>query len=62
MFGLNEEQVNKAGQILAVVGKDWRELVAGSEGFLTAKDRAGLLCQNVVWGEMDSMVSTPPFI
>lgn len=61
MFGLKEEQLSRAGQILATVSKDWRELVVGSEGYLTSKDRAGLLCHNVVWGEMDSMVSTIQF-
>ena len=34
---------------------EWRELTAGSEGFLTG-GRRGLEGQKVVWGEMDSFV------
>lgn len=54
-FGLLPEQVRRAGNILEVVSRDWRDLVAGSEGFLTGQDRAGLEEHRVVWGEMDSM-------
>lgn len=56
IFGLKPEQVWRAGYILDVLAKEWRDLLAGSEGFLTGKNRAGLERQNVVWGEMDSMV------
>ena len=35
---------------------NWKCLVAGSEGYLTGKRRAGLEGQQVVWGEMDTMV------
>lgn len=45
-------QVEEAGLILKEIARDWRELVAGSEGFLTGKTRRGLHRQNVVWGEM----------
>lgn len=41
---------------MKVVATDWRELVVGSEGFLTGRGREGLKGQEVVWGEMDSMV------
>ncbi|EER24279.1 hypothetical protein CPC735_056490 [Coccidioides posadasii C735 delta SOWgp] len=51
-FGLQPEQVRAAGDILKQVTRDWRELVAGSEGFLTGEDRRGLFRHNVVWGEM----------
>jgi len=44
-----------AGETLQVHGRDWRNLVAGSEGYLTEKERAGLHRQAVVWGEQDSM-------
>lgn len=54
-FGLSTEQLDHASRILRQVGKDWRELVAGSEGFLTSKGRRGLHRHSVVWGEMDSM-------
>ncbi|KIX01744.1 uncharacterized protein Z518_09470 [Rhinocladiella mackenziei CBS 650.93] len=54
-FGMSESLVNEAAQILQILGRDWRELVAGSEGYLTDPKRAGLHRQNVVWGEQDSM-------
>jgi hypothetical protein len=56
MFGLEPPQVAEAGSILEVLAKDWRELVAGSEGFLTAEGRRGLWRHEVCWGDMDSMV------
>lgn len=52
MFGINGEQTAEAGNILAEMNNDWRELVAGSEGFLTGKQYRGLYRQEVVWGEM----------
>lgn len=39
---------------MRVVTRDWRELVAGSEGFLTGNGRAGFEGREVVWGEMVS--------
>ncbi|KIW20182.1 hypothetical protein PV08_00757 [Exophiala spinifera] len=54
-FGMPESLVDEAGRILRVLGRDWRELVAGSEGYLTDPKRAGLHRQNIVWGEQDSM-------
>ncbi|EMD00101.1 hypothetical protein BAUCODRAFT_40694, partial [Baudoinia panamericana UAMH 10762] len=54
-FGLDPQQTDKAGRILKQLALDWRELVAGSEGFLTDPQRRGLFRQEVVWGEMDSM-------
>jgi hypothetical protein len=57
MFGMDATQTQKAAEICEVLGRDWRELLAGSEGFLTGEKRAGLLRHKVVWGEMDSMVS-----
>lgn len=56
LFGLKPHQTDHAGHILQEIARDWRELVAGSEGFLTSKDRRGMFRQEVVWGEMDSMV------
>jgi hypothetical protein len=58
-FGMQAGQVARAGAVLETVAKDWRELVAGSEGFLTSEDRRGFYRHAVVWGEMDSMVSSP---
>lgn len=54
-FGMSGPLVDEAGKVLQVLGTDWRNLVAGSEGFLTDKDRAGLHRQSIVWGEQDSM-------
>ncbi|KAF2174743.1 hypothetical protein K469DRAFT_770461 [Zopfia rhizophila CBS 207.26] len=52
MFGLSSEQTEEAGSILQEIVLDWRELIGGSEGFLTGKNRRGLYRQEVVWGEM----------
>lgn len=54
IFGLKQEQVDEAGDILRVVAREWRELVAGSEGFLTGRRRAGAEGKEVVWGDMVS--------
>lgn len=56
IFGLSQEQTRKAGELLKILGEEWRELVAGREGYLTGRKRAGLRRQKVVWGEMDCMV------
>lgn len=56
MWGLNSEQTKEAGAILKQISRDWRELLAGSEGFLTSKQRRSTFRQQVVWGEQDSMV------
>jgi len=55
LFGLQPEQVNRAAEVLKVIAWDWKDLVAGSEGFLTSKDKAGLIGHRVSWGEMDSL-------
>ncbi|GAM82360.1 hypothetical protein ANO11243_003390 [Dothideomycetidae sp. 11243] len=54
-FGTTEAQTRDATEVLRAVASDWRELMAGSEGFLTGSDRRGLYRQSVVWGDMDSM-------
>ena len=56
-FGLRKEQVDEAGNILRFVARDWRELVAGSEGYLTGRGRAGFEGREVEWGEMVSDMS-----
>src|SRR5277367_172559 len=43
IFGLNEEQARKAGSVLKALGSEWRDLIAGREGFLVERKRAGLL-------------------
>jgi hypothetical protein len=52
MFGLKPTQIDEAGKILNQLARDWRELIAGSEGFLTDEKRRALYRHNVVWGEM----------
>lgn len=54
-FGMKEELVDEAGQILEEVSRDWRSLVAGTEGYLIDPRRAGLHRHDIVWGEQDSM-------
>jgi hypothetical protein len=53
MFGLKPPQVKEAGNILQRIARDWRELIAGSEGYLTDEQRRGLYRQTVAWGEMN---------
>lgn len=57
-WGLSHGQLEKAGSIMKVIARDWRELVVGSEGFLTGKGREGLRRHEISWGQMDSMVCT----
>lgn len=52
MFGLWPDQDRDAGHILQQLARDWRELVAGSEGYLTGEKYRGVFRQNVAWGEM----------
>ena len=51
---MSDYQVDEAVDILRIVAKDWRDLLAGSEGFLTGKGRAGFEGREVVWGDMVS--------
>ncbi|EGE03020.1 hypothetical protein TEQG_02057 [Trichophyton equinum CBS 127.97] len=51
-FGMKQDLVPVAGGVLEEIARDWRELVAGSEGFLTGEKYCGLHRHNVVWGEM----------
>ena len=55
-FGLTTPQMALAGSILEEIASDWRELVAGSEGYLTSPTRRSLHRWPVAWGEQDSMV------
>jgi hypothetical protein len=55
-FGLTPQQVQEAGSILKEITNDWRELLAGSEGFLTGTERRGLFKHEIAWGEMVSAV------
>ena len=58
IFGCSPAQVSDAGVVLRALATEWRELTAGSEGYLTG-GRRGLEDHKVVWGEMDSFVSEP---
>jgi hypothetical protein len=55
-FGLTPPQMALAGSILEEIADNWRELVAGSEGYLTSPIRRSLHRWPVAWGEQDSMV------
>ncbi|OJI86706.1 hypothetical protein ASPTUDRAFT_53850 [Aspergillus tubingensis CBS 134.48] len=57
MFGLKPSQIKEAGEILQQIARDWRELIAGSEGYLTDETRRGLFQQSVAWGEMHGHVN-----
>lgn len=52
---MNQQQTRKASEVCKILAEEWRDLVAGREGFLVSPKRAGLVRQGVVWGEMDSM-------
>ena len=56
MFGCNKEQVREAGSIAEELALNWREIIAGSEGFLTTEGRRGVFKRQIEWGEQDSMV------
>lgn len=62
LFGLKPAQIDEAGGILSIVARDWRGLIAGSEGFLVGKGRAGLEGHKVVWGDMVRFPGTCPSI
>ena len=61
MFGLSNPQIDVAGGILKDATCDWRQLVGGSEGYLTGPGRAGFEKRDVIWGEMDVMVGSQRF-
>lgn len=54
-FGLKPEQTVEAGSILEEISRNWRQLVAGSEGYLTGPKRRSMFRRPVAWGDMDSM-------
>ncbi|KAH8595515.1 thioesterase-like superfamily-domain-containing protein [Bisporella sp. PMI_857] len=55
MFGLPPPLTTLAARALRILSTEWRSLISGHEGFLSAPKYAGLLRHKVVWGEMDSM-------
>ncbi|KAH6641363.1 thioesterase-like superfamily-domain-containing protein [Chaetomium tenue] len=52
-FGCNAQQVSQAAAVLRVIAAEWRDLLAGAEGFLTG-GRRGLEAREIAWGEMDT--------
>ncbi|KAK5087956.1 hypothetical protein LTR05_002172 [Lithohypha guttulata] len=54
-FGMNDAQVNQAGALLVEVARDWKTLLAGSEGYLTSRQRAGITSTLIEWGHQDAM-------
>lgn len=58
MFGCDSGQIARAAAVLRALATEWRELLAGSEGFLTG-GRRGLDRREIVWGEMDTFVGGP---
>jgi hypothetical protein len=54
-FGCNAHQISQAADVLRAIATEWKELLAGSEGFLTG-GRRGLDGRQIAWGEMDSFV------
>ncbi|CAK7269775.1 hypothetical protein SEPCBS119000_003742 [Sporothrix epigloea] len=52
-FGCSPAQVSQLAVVTRALANEWRQLTAGSEGYLTGQ-RRGLEGQKVVWGEMDS--------
>lgn len=53
-FGLPAEQFERAGTVLRLLAMEWRGLLAGSEGFLVAKEKGGGWRRRVEWGDMVS--------
>ena len=51
IFGLKDKQVDEAGAILRDIGKGWKGLVAGSEGYSTETEGVR---REVNWGDMVS--------
>ncbi|KAL4865696.1 hypothetical protein BDV12DRAFT_187981 [Aspergillus spectabilis] len=62
MFGLKPHQIEQAGEIVQQIARDWRELIAGSEGYLTDATRRGLYRQSVAWGEMHGHVNNVTYV
>src|ERR1700743_1104234 len=50
--GVSHQSAPQVAQILKTICNDWRDLVAGSEGFLTAENRRGVSGRAIEWGDM----------
>ncbi|KXX81473.1 hypothetical protein MMYC01_201756 [Madurella mycetomatis] len=53
IFGCDGQQISRAASVLGALATEWKELLAGSEGFLTG-GRRGLEAREIAWGEMDT--------
>ncbi|KAK3995595.1 thioesterase-like superfamily-domain-containing protein [Cladorrhinum sp. PSN332] len=53
IFGCNNQQVSRAAVVLRALALEWKDLLAGSDGYLTG-GRRGLDGREIAWGEMDS--------
>ncbi|KAL1835531.1 hypothetical protein VTJ49DRAFT_6535 [Mycothermus thermophilus] len=53
MFGCNETQIARAALVMRALATEWRDLLAGSEGYLTG-GRGGLDGREIAWGEQDT--------
>lgn len=50
--GVSLETASATADILKCISSEWRDLIAGAEGYLTAKDRRGISGRMVDWGDM----------
>ncbi|KAI5789419.1 thioesterase-like superfamily-domain-containing protein [Pyronema domesticum] len=53
--GATVEEQKQASVILQDLAENWRDYVAGAEGYLVGPTRRGLYRHAVAWGDMDSM-------
>ena len=55
-YGLLEHENAEVASLLENLARNWREYVAGCEGFLTGEHRRGLYRHSVVWGDMVGII------
>jgi hypothetical protein len=55
--GISLKTAPQAAKILRAVCSEWRDLVAGTEGYLTTPSRRGVSGKAVEWGDMVSLQS-----
>ncbi|KAL8376564.1 hypothetical protein RB595_007592 [Gaeumannomyces hyphopodioides] len=53
MFGCSRAQASQAAVVVRALATEWRDLTAGSQGFLTGEGR-GLQDHKILWGVMDA--------
>jgi hypothetical protein len=52
--GVSLKTAPSTAEILKRLCSEWRDLIAGTEGYLTAQDRRGISGRAVEWGDMVS--------